>query len=320
MKKKITIIVPVYNVEDYIDRCIKSLVQQTYRELEILLVNDGSKDSSAAKCHKWALEDGRIRVIDKKNGGLSDARNAGINEATGEYLLFIDSDDFVKEEMVEEMLSKLEQEQAEICVCDMEYYYDDGHTEFSQGGEFKSSSVEENPKLIQINNSACNKLFVASLFKEIRFPLGKVYEDLATIPKVLFEAKKVVKVNKPLYVYYQRAGSIAHTASKKIFDIYDAIFSCIKYMEEKNASKEVMEELYHMYVIHGLDLTTIRIKNFDDHRLIEEYLRENMKYLRKHYPEYRSDKLLKSMSWKKKMIFKLMDMGQMKVVKKLYGK
>ncbi|MFV0479261.1 MAG: glycosyltransferase family 2 protein [Anaerorhabdus sp.] len=320
MEKKVSIIVPVYNVENYVDRCIQSLVKQDYAFLEILLINDGSTDSSAAKCQKWALDDERIRVIDKENGGLSDARNAGMKEATGEYLLFVDSDDFIKENMISEMMMEVVNQQSDICVCDMEYYYDDESTKFSSGGSFVSGNVKENPELLLINNSACNKLFNRRLFKEIEFPVGRVYEDLATIPKLLFEANKIVKVDKAFYVYYQREGSIVHTANLKIFDVYDAIAGCIKHFEEREAQASIIEIANHLYIIHGLDCTVVRIKDFSDASLIEDYLHQTMKYLRKYYPEYRSDKMLKKMPWKKKVIFKLMDQGWMKATKKIYGR
>lgn len=320
MNRKVSIIVPVYNVEKYIDRCVDSLIKQSYPFIEVLLINDGSTDSSAAKCQKWTLEDRRIRVVDKENGGLSDARNVGIEESDGEYLMFVDSDDFIDEDMVLKMLGKLEDTKSEVCVCDMQYVYDDGRVENSCGGEFVEGSVCENPRLVGINNSACNKLFIRSLFNDIRFPVGKVYEDLATIPKVLFQASKIVKISEPFYNYYQRTGSIAHTASEKVFDVYDAIESCIKYMEKKQASTEVIDELHHLYILHGLDLTTLRIKEFDQEEMIIPYFVENMKHLRRYYPEYRSDSLLKKMPWKKKLIFSLMAQGHMKVVKKIYGK
>lgn len=320
MNRKVSIIVPVYNVEDYINRCVKSLLQQDYPNFEVILVNDGSTDSSTACCHKWALEDERVQVIDKENGGLSDARNVGIEAAMGEFLLFVDSDDYIKEGMISAMMKKISEENAEVCVCDMEYEYDSGRKEYSSGGDFEKGSIQENPQLIRINNSACNKLFSKSLFNSIHFPVGKVYEDLATIPKVLFLAKKIIKVNEPFYVYYQREGSIAHTASSKVFDVYDAIASCITFMEENHADQKVIDEIHSLYIVHGLDLTTLRIKDFSDTSLIESYLKENMKYLRRYYPEYRSDKQLKEMSWKKKVIFKLMDQGWMGIVKKIYGK
>ncbi len=320
MDKKISVIVPVYNVEQYLDRCIQSIVQQDYLNFEIILVNDGSTDTSAARCQKWALENDKIIVVDKENGGLSDARNAGIEKATGDFYLFIDSDDFIQQGMLSGMMKKLMEHEADICVCDMNYYYDNEEVKFSSGGEFESGNVHENPELIRINNSACNKLFAKEVFDGIRFPVGKVYEDLATIPKVLLKANTVIKVNQPYYMYYQRAGSIAHTTSDKVFDVYEAIDGCIQFAKENDASKAIIDELYHLYIIHGLDLTTLRIKDFDNSNVIEQYWKENMKFLRRYYPEYRSDSILNEMSWKKKLIFKLMDQGWMKVVKKIYGK
>ncbi|MFV0380343.1 MAG: glycosyltransferase family 2 protein [Anaerorhabdus sp.] len=320
MREMVSIVVPVYNVENYIDRCILSLLNQTYFNIEIILVNDGSTDNSAAKCHKYSLDDNRIKVIDKENGGLSDARNVGIQHASGDYLLFVDSDDYVASDMVEIMVDKITSENGDICVCDMEYHFDDGRKSFSCGGKFSSCSINDNPSLIRINNSACNKLYKKYLFNDIVFPVNKVYEDLATIPKLLYLAKKVVKVDKALYFYYQRTGSIVHVASKKIFDIYDAIDNCIKYVQSKGAKSVVLEELYHLYIVHGLDITTVKIKDFENKEMIDEYLLENMRHLRKYYPEYRHDAFYKNASFKKKIIYKLLDTDNTRMVRFFYGK
>ncbi len=320
MNKKISIVVPVYNVENYLERCIKSLINQSYQNLEIILVDDGSTDSSGLICKKWAEQDQRIVFVKKQNGGLSDARNAGIKNATGSYLLFVDSDDFIKENIVAVMVQRLQETEADICICDMEYLYDDGRVSFSSGGDFDQGNVQENPTLIKINNSACNKLFARYLFEDVQFPVGKYYEDLATVPILLFKAKKIVKVNEVGYIYYQRTGSIAHSANRKIFEIYDAIQGCIDYIEKQGQYLNLVEELKKLYILHGLELTTLRIKDFDDSALIEEYLQENMKHLEKFYPNYRKDSMMKSYSLKKRLIFSLMSWRKMKVVKKIYGR
>lgn len=320
MNKKVTVIVPIYNVEQYLKRCVDSILLQTYQELEIILVNDGSTDNSLQLCNQMVQQDHRIRLIDKVNGGLSDARNAGLKQATGEFVCFIDSDDFILPTMIEKMVNQAEVDQADICVCDMEYLYDDGTKSFASGGLVEKKSVQEMPELIRINNSACNKLFKTSMFQDIQFPVGKYYEDLATVPILLYKANKITKVDEPFYVYYQRTGSIAHTASKKIFDIYDAIASCIDYVQEHGHEAEILKELYHLYILHGLDLTTVRIKDFDDRTLIAEYMLENMELLEQHYPNYKEDTMLQEYSWKKKLIFKLLEQKKVKLVMKIYGK
>lgn len=319
MKNKVSIIVPIYNVEKLLDRCILSIVNQTYQNTEIILVNDGSLDSSLQICKNYST-DKRVIIIDKPNGGLSDARNAGLKVATGEYCAFIDSDDFIKETMIASMIQQIELESADICVCDMKYLYDDGREDFASGGTFTSTNVVDTPELVSINNSACNKIFKTEMFKDVIFPVGKFYEDLATIPILLYKAKKVCKVNEAFYIYYQRSGSIAHTANMKIFEIYDAIEGCINYVKDHGNEPKVLKALMELYILHGLELTTLRIKEFDDKSLIPDYMKENMKCLIKHYPNYKDDDFYKAYSWKKKLIFNLLEKGKINWVMKLYGK
>ena len=210
---KISVIVPVYNLEKYIRQCLESVLNQTYRDLEILAVNDGSKDSSKEILDAYALKDPRITVLDKPNGGLSDARNCGMDHMTGEYVVFIDSDDVIDPDMVGHLLEAAEKTGSDIAVSDMEYFYEDGRTGYSDGGQFTCTNVRETPGLIAINNSACNKLFRSELFLDVRFPKGLWYEDLATIPILLCKAGSVVKVNEALYRYRQRSGSIINMTS-----------------------------------------------------------------------------------------------------------
>ncbi|MCI5773555.1 MAG: glycosyltransferase [Erysipelotrichaceae bacterium] len=316
----VSIVVPIYNVEKYLSKCIDSIIAQTYQNLEIILVNDGSKDNSLAICQNYANKDARVKIIDKVNGGLSDARNAGIQQAKGEFVAFIDSDDFIKAKMIEEMLAQIQITNSDICVCDMEYLYDDGRLDFAGGGAFDQGSVKEDSELMVINNSACNKLYRLALFNDWLFPVGKYYEDLATVPVLLYKAKKICKVNEAFYVYYQRSGSIAHSANKKIFEIYEAINRCIEYVKINNSDPRLLAKLQSLYILHGLDLTTLRIKEFDDKAVREEYLAENMQYLRKYYPNYRNDERYKETSFKKKVIFKLLEKGKYKLVLKIYDR
>ena len=205
---KVSIIVPIYNVEMYLGKCIESLIHQTYKNIEILLVNDGSKDKSEEIMKEYALKDERIVCLNKVNGGLSDARNYGMKFAKGQYCLFIDSDDWLALDAVECCVKKVRETNAEVVCFDMIYVYSDREV-FAGGGDFDVLSYDINPEVVLVNNSACNKMFKLSLFDDIEFPKGMWYEDLATIPIVLSKAKLVAKVNKGLYYYLQRESSIA---------------------------------------------------------------------------------------------------------------
>lgn len=320
MEKLTSIIVPVYNVREYLGECLDSLCAQTDRHIEILAVNDGSTDDSLNLLHEYAARDSRIKVFDKQNGGLSDARNYGLKRAAGDYILCVDSDDWIHPRTVELLKSRLEETDSEIAVSDMEYRYDDGRAVLSDGGRFDLSSVRKEPALISINNSACNKLFKKTLFAGIEFPVGKYYEDLATVPILLYKARQIVKVNQGLYYYRQRSGSIAHSANPKIFHIYDAIERVIRYVQAHGNEEAVLSELRRLYIVHGLDLTTLRIRDFDDRSIRAGYLRENMKRLLECYPEYESDPLYRSAPIKKRLIYYLLKKDKMDWVLKLYDR
>ena len=317
----VTVVIPVYNIEPYIRECIDSVCAQTYRNIEILAVNDGSTDPSKAVLEVAAFEDSRIRIFDKPNGGLSDARNYGLARANGEYICFIDGDDTIAEDYVGAMVQAIESEpDADICVCDMEYVYEDGHTEFSSGGSFTSGCPKENPPLIRINNSACNKLYRTSLFQKILFPKGKLYEDLATVPILLYESRKAVRVPRALYRYRQREGSIQHKTDRRVFHIYDAIDRVRDYVGYHGNEPEIRAEIMHMYVIFGLDITTLKIKDMERNEERVRMLEENMALLRERYPDYMNDPFVKRAGWKKRLIYTLLDQGHVRLVLKLYDR
>ena len=321
MKPEISVIVPVYNVETWLEECLNSIAAQTLSGFEVLLINDGSTDDSLEILKQWETGDSRFKVITRDNGGLSAARNTGLEHAEGKYVVFVDSDDVIAPDYLKHLYDAAVNNQADISVCDMEYFDETGRRTFSSGGNFTVGSVTEQPELIAINNSACNKLFKKELLNDLQFPEGKYYEDLATVPILLYKANRIAKVDEPLYFYRQRSGSIAHKASPKIFDIYDAIDGLVDYLKENDVKNDstLMKEVMHLYIIHGLDLTTLRIKDFDDKDIRTDYLKENMLRLQQSYPNYQADENYTSAGMKKKMIWNLLKQKQWKLVLKLYG-
>lgn len=301
---KLSVIVPVYNVENYIEACVQSLLSQSYEDFEIIIVDDGSRDSSIERARKMVVNRSDVKILSKKNGGLSDARNFGIEHSTGEYLAFIDSDDTIHPDMFKSMMSKLISEQADVCSCDMEYVYSDGRRVRSSG-----SIVSEGNhfSIILTNNSACNKLFKRSLFDQIRFPIGKWYEDLATIPILLKRASKAVHVDQVFYYYFQREGSIAHGRNDKMFDIYWAIQN-IEVGLDCAKNPDWIEVKQRLLIEHGLFLTNLRIKKMDlwnDRRI---YFRKNVQFLKSYYSNWYRDGSLSSYSHKARIIFKLLEL------------
>lgn len=220
MQPLLSIIVPIYNVEQYLDRCIQSILNQTYQNLEIILVDDGATDCSGAIADSYAAKDKRIKVFHKENGGLSDARNYGLEHVTGDYILFIDSDDFIVNIMCERLITVASSNNADIVSCN--YYIYRGDDDIS----IHTMSVQDDKRtftgmdmlryyLLKTEpfdlNVVWNKIFKLDLFngvEPVRFPKGRVQEDNFTIFMLFLNANSIVTVNEPLYYYVQRAGSI----------------------------------------------------------------------------------------------------------------
>lgn len=217
-KSIISVIVPVYRVEAYLDRCIQSILNQTYKNLEIILVDDGSPDNSGKICDQYAEIDDRIKVIHKENGGLSDARNTGIDIATGDYLGFVDSDDFIHREMYETLYLNITKTNSDISIGSIERVKDYNNIPERLDNKISTISSIRGLELLftfKCSNltSACNKLFKRELFEEIRFPKGRIREDESTAYKLIFKSKSIVITEKLLYYYHQTNDSIMHNQS-----------------------------------------------------------------------------------------------------------
>lgn len=210
----ISVIVPVYKVEPYLDRCVQSIVDQIYTDLEIILVDDGSPDSCPAMCDAWAEKDDRIRVIHKENGGLSDARNAGIAVAAGEYISFVDSDDWIAPEMLQRLQERMAATESDIVSCDALRVWDDGTPSKSmirEKGEYVLNRTESMQALIESTcqiQTVWNKLYKADLVKQVPFEKGKIHEDEFWSWKVFSLSCRVATVKEAYYYYSQRADSI----------------------------------------------------------------------------------------------------------------
>lgn len=209
----ISVIVPIYKVEPYLDRCVRSIVEQTYQNLEIILVDDGSPDQCPIICDEWAMKDSRIQVIHKENGGLSDARNAGLAVATGDLISFIDSDDWIEPDFLEALYAALTATKAQIAECAVAYVDE-------AGGELRRRAAAPLPpmgkmealrRLIQedgIYQTVWNKLYRREVVDGILFEKGKHHEDDFWTYQIFDRIEKLAVVDKPLYNYLQRSGSI----------------------------------------------------------------------------------------------------------------
>lgn len=220
--KKISILVPIYNAEEYIEKCLESIINQTYKNIEIVLVEDGSTDNSMQIIKKYEKQDNRIKIISIKNNGVADARNKAIENATGEYLTFVDSDDYIEKDYVETLYTNLKKYEADIAVCNC--YNIIEKTANKTYKTFKINKVQEFNNIEAVENlfyynffrhSPWGKLYKKDLWNNIKFPVGKNYEDLATIYKLFLKSKKVIYIPKEKYNYLIRQGSIVHNEMKK---------------------------------------------------------------------------------------------------------
>lgn len=254
MNPLITIIVPAYNVEKYIDRCINSIINQSYQNLQVIIVNDGSTDNTWEKCQRY--EDKRIEIYKKENGGLSDARNYGLKFAKGEYVAFVDSDDWIDTSMISILYEVIRKYSVKIAVCEPYYAYDDHiYSRQMDGKSFELDKGQALKMLVEdrkFRTNAWNKLYSIDLWERIRFPYGRKYEDVATIYRIYDAVEKVGFINKPLYYYYQRNDSIVHS------------FNINSYMDYIKGVKERREYLIEKYPEMNDLLDTSIIKSVFD--------------------------------------------------------
>lgn len=229
----ISVIVPVYNVERYLEKCIKSICGQTFAGLEIILVNDGATDRSGAICDEWARKDPRIRVIHKENGGLSDARNAGIEIASGQWYMFVDSDDTISPDTIARLYQAASENHCDMAVCNIVRIYDDGATEPFYHPVSELTVWEGQQRFETLKQpSACNKLFRADLFRDVRFPKGKYYEDTFVYHILAHRANRIVLTGHDGYYYLSRRESILGqpTYTDRYFDFVEAVHERMTYL------------------------------------------------------------------------------------------
>ncbi len=254
----ISVIVPVYKVEPYLDRCIQSVVDQTYRNLEIILVDDGSPDNCPAMCDAWAQRDGRIKVIHKANGGLSDARNAGMAAATGEYIAFVDSDDWIAPEMLERLLYTMDRDRSDIAACTVKMVWDDDTPDelltvqtncVLNRHEAQAALLKE--KLLK--QPVWYKLYRSDIIKNIPFETGKYHEDVFWSYQAIGAAEHVSVIDYVGYYYTQRSDSIMGEGySLKRLDVLEAfekryiyVSNCFPELEKEARISIVNECIYH---------------------------------------------------------------------------
>lgn len=237
---KISIILPIYNVENFLPQCLNNVINQTHKTLEIILVNDGSADSCPQICENYAAKDHRIKVIHQKNGGLSDARNAGLKVATGDFISFVDSDDLLALDFCQKLLDALFENNADIAECNFLMFEGENdlknlsHTRHAKTEIFKTEKALELLIQQQLKQVVWNKIYRSEVIQDLQFPVGKINEDEFWTYKVFGNATKVVQIPDALYFYRQQEGSImGKKYSIKRLDGLQALEERISYMKSQ---------------------------------------------------------------------------------------
>ena len=297
----ISIIVPIYNAEKYIEKCVESLLNQTKKELELILINDGSTDQTDEILKKY--KDKRIKYFKNKNQGIGKTRNFGIDKATGKYIMFVDSDDYLESTACEELYNKAEKDKSDIVVCDFYKIYANGEKEEIKLPSFKTTTLEKKPNLLtDINLAPWNKLYKSTLIKEnnITFVENLKYEDAPFVAETLDKSEKISKLNQYLNYYVIHGNSETTVRDKRVFDILKIIDLIRKYFKDKDYAKESLNKL----TVRMLTNYNIQQRNQKDKNIGMEFIDKSFEYLKKEVPDYKDNKYYQNRNFIKKTIEK----------------
>lgn len=313
---KVSIIVPVYNTAKYLRKCLNSLVNQTLKEIEIIIVNDGSSDESE-KIAKYYSENypDKVRYFSQDNSGVGAARNKGIENANGEYIGFVDSDDYVELNMFEKMYEDAQRNNSDIVIC--------LHKNEKYPVELKQSSdSKKDVKKIKAmfgNTSVCNKLYRKSCIKELRFRPHVWYEDVDFGIKAIFKARDISFINEELYHYVFRNGSIMNNDNiQKNLDILSSFNEVLLYIENNQEYKKYIDEIEYLAINHILLYAIVRILNSKSNKNKLKVIKELIKNFKNKFKNYKNNKYLNLLRKKHKLIFILITNNCMFAVKFLF--
>ena len=312
---KVSIVVPIYNVEQYLPDCLESLLHQSLSGIEVLLVNDGTEDGSDIIAKEYA---GRYPEMffyyEKENGGLSDARNFAMPYVSGQYLAFVDSDDWVDPSMFEKLYKKAVEDNADIVDCEFEYVYEDnGKHRRVEFPKYKSKY----DCLIQAYPNAWNKLYRTEWLKSlnIQFPKGLWHEDIEFFFKIIPFANKVPStIHEPLYFYRQRSGSIMSNPDRRILDLHKIYNHIISFYKEKEIYDEYKETIEYKYLKTTCCNFLRRMLKIKDYRIKSEIIDESWRLFSNKCPNWRENSFLKNISWVN-VYLKLMSQSTLNIMK-----
>lgn len=286
---KVSIIVPVYNVEKYLDKCLNSLINQTLKDIEIIIVNDGSPDNSQAIIDKYKNKYSNIKAYTKKNEGLSSARNYGMKYAKGEYISFIDSDDYIEYNMYEKMYKKAKEHDFDIVTCDLTYIYEDKKVYCSSNIKKDLFNKKEIKKIMtNIYPAAWNKIYKRKLLQntKINFKIGVWFEDVEFLYRLLPHINTIGTINESFVNYVQRKGNITSTFDKRLYHCIDNWNGIIDYYKESKLYNEYYKELEYNYVRYLYATFIKRAINYKDKTKYLSAVKEAKKNVKEHFPKY----------------------------------
>ena len=311
---KVSVIVPIYNVEKYLEKCINSLLSQTLEDIQIILVNDGSKDNSGTIAKKYAERNkDKVIYVEKENGGLSDARNYGLKYATGDFVAFLDSDDYIEKNAYEEMYNKAIEENADYVECDFIWEYPN---KAKIDKQYKYQNKKEMLSFVRV--VAWNKLIKRSLIIEhnLEFPKGLRYEDVEFTYKLIPYINKFAYVDKPFIHYVQREGSIANVQNERTAEIFTVLDEVIEFYKKNNIYEEYKEELEYNYARYLLCSSLKRMCKIKNKKTRKELLQKTWKKLNCNFPNWKKNKILSTVNIDKNKYMKTIN----KFTYKLYTK
>lgn len=308
--EKISIIVPIYKVEEYLDKCVTSLINQTYKNIEIILVDDGSPDNCPKMCDEWQQKDERIKVIHKPNGGLSDARNVGIEASTGDYIMLVDSDDYVDETILEKLYNTLKETDVDFSMCGaLKFYENDTNVlgitynlkpQIFRGSEVIGALYEDKITYLM---TAWAKLYKRKIFDNIKYPKGKIHEDEFTIHHILHASNSFAVIEDKLYFYLQRGNSIMGKRNKRnVEHITEAFKERYEFLNKNYPNNKEQNISAYLKGLRGAYVVDV----VDDAKelkesILKEYL-SHYKQLKKHNTK---DLLFKHFRWLYKILYKI---------------
>ena len=312
---KVSVIVPIYNVEKYLEKCINSLLSQTLEDIQIILVNDGSKDNSGniAKEYEKNNKD-RVIYVEKENGGLSDARNYGLKYATGDFIAFLDSDDYIEKNAYEEMYNKAIEENADYVECDFIWEFPN---KIRVDKQYPYKNKKEMLSFVRV--VAWNKLIKRQLIidNNLEFPKGLRYEDVEFTYKLIPFINKFAYIDKPFIHYVQRKGSIANVQNERTAEIFTVLDNVIEFYKKNNIYEEYRDELEYNYARYLLCSSLKRMCKIKDKTIREKLLTESWERLNLNFPNWKENIILKTVNIGKNKYMRTVNKSTYKIYSKI---